>query len=221
MTVPGMPLSGTKAECSEQRARTMRDEHTLNFRHYRRHRLHCPIASGAACLGVIRGVYARPDLDFLKELREVPASGAMPLPVIRGPGDEERSAVLVCENLEDAGHSSGLGEAHQEAAVEQLDLIHGHTRCAAPVCPASLVELIVVIWGEIHNSVNEAEDESFCGPVDDDVDSHIVGVNGNFLGIYPLNICTLMTQLAADPGEAGKTHAEGCVTADQLLRSHE
>jgi hypothetical protein len=74
---------------------------------------------------------------------------------------------------------------------------------------------------EIYNGMNKAEDESLCGPVDDNVDSHIVGVNGDFLGIYPKVEVTLSTQLVAATGEAGKAHTEVCVTVDQLLRSHE
>ena len=64
--------------------------------------------------------------------------------------------------------------------------------------------LFVVVFGgvNIDNGMNKAQDESLSGPVDDDIHSHVVLVEGNFVHIRER--CGSATE-AQFPTDAGKT----------------
>lgn len=58
-----------------------------------------------------------------------------------------------------------------------MNLVRRHPWSSAPVRPVRLLEFVVVtLWIEVDCSMDEAEDKSFGGPINDDVYSHIVGV---------------------------------------------
>lgn len=70
-----------------------------------------------------------------------------------------------------------MRHTHEEALKKELDLFRRHIRCSAPVCPVGFVKFVVVALRiEVNCSVDEAEDEAFSGPINDDVYSHIIGV---------------------------------------------
>lgn len=70
-----------------------------------------------------------------------------------------------------------------------------------------VVVRVVVARREIDDGVEETENEAFGGPVDDDVDGHAVGVDGDFLCIGPGVFYTLEAEQATDSGTATDAHA--------------
>lgn len=50
--------------------------------------------------------------------------------------------------------------------------------------------------------MDEAEDEALSGPVDDNVDGHVVGIEGDFLCIGPIEGRAGVAELATNGGEA-------------------
>ena len=66
---------------------------------------------------------------------------------------------------------------------------------------------VVVARSEIDDGVEEAENEAFGGPVDDDVDGHVIGVDGDFFCLGPGMFYTLEAEQATDSGTATDAHA--------------
>jgi len=69
--------------------------------------------------------------------------------------------------------------------------------------------LIVVVGREVNRRVYEAKDEALRGPIDDEIDCHVVGVNGYFIPIGPKMGWPLVAKKAAHAGEARITHSDG------------
>ena len=111
--------------------------------------------------------------------------------LVWGPTDEKRSAGLVGEDLEYTRHAARLGNTHEETTVENVELVLGQACGATPIRQGGLVVRVIVARREIDDDVEETEIETFGGPVDDDVDDHVVGVDGNFLRIGPGMFYTL------------------------------
>ena len=64
--------------------------------------------------------------------------------------------------------------------------------------------LLVVVFGGVNvdNGVNKAQDESLGGPVDDDIHSHVVLVQCNFIRIRERYGSAAVAQFPTDAGKA-------------------
>jgi hypothetical protein len=63
--------------------------------------------------------------------------------------------------------------------------------------------------GEVDGSVDEAEQEVVRGDVYDEVDLHVVYVDGDLFCVWPVVWGTMVTEDAAHAGEARKPHSFG------------
>jgi len=61
--------------------------------------------------------------------------------------------------------------------------------------------------GYVGDGVNETENEAFCSPVDDDVDGHVLFIDGCSVCVGPWSGRTGIAELVADPGEAREAGA--------------
>ena len=69
--------------------------------------------------------------------------------------------------------------------------------------------LIVVVRREVNRCVYEAEGETLRGTIDDEINCHVVGVNGYFILITPKMRRSLVAKNAAHAGEARIAHSDG------------
>ena len=82
--------------------------------------------------------------------------------------------------------------------------------------------LVVVISGvDINDGVDEAQHEPLGGPVDHDVDRHIILVQGDLFHIREGCGGTTETEFPPDSGKAGKSHPENKSGVSGRLRSAE
>jgi hypothetical protein len=105
-----------------------------------------------------------------------------------------------------------MRETDDESLVEEPYLVHAHRGRSTPVCPVSLVLLIVISRVQVNRGVKEAEYETLCSPVNDEVDDHVVLVNGDFGGVCPRRRRTLVAKLTPDARKARKANP-----ADRLI----
>lgn len=130
------------------------------------------VSPRAAGLCVIAGVWAVLDLDLVGQLGEI--GGCRALCLLGRPAEEKGAIRLVQEDLKCPGHVARLRDAVEQPLVEQLRFLVVHGTRAAPVCPAGLHVLVVVVGREVHDRVDETKDEAFRCPVDDEVHGHVV-----------------------------------------------
>lgn len=72
--------------------------------------------------------------------------------------------------------------------------------------------LVIVIGGEICHSMNKTKDETVRGPVDDDVNSHVVIVKSNLVSIDPWRLSGTVSKVIADAGKATIPYARNPVS---------
>ena len=135
--------------------------------------------------------------------------GQRGLIAVRGPAQQESTVRAVHHNLEYPGHISAVRDGIQETLVENAGLLRIHRICSTPIRPACFGVLIIVVGREVNRRVYEAEDETLRGPIDDEIDCHVVGVNGYFIPIRPKMGWPLVAKEAAHAGEARITHSDG------------
>jgi hypothetical protein len=99
-----------------------------------------------------------------------------------------------------------MREADDEPLVEESYLVHAHRGRSTPVCPISFVLLIVILRVQVNRGVNEAEHKTLCSPVNDEIDDHVVLINGDFGGVCPRRRRTLVAKLTSDPRETRKAN---------------
>ena len=59
----------------------------------------------------------------------------------------------------------------------------------------------------VRDGVNKTEDEAICGPVDDDVDGHVVFIDGCSVCVGPWSGRAGIAEVVTDPGEAREAGA--------------
>lgn len=128
---------------------------------------------------------------------------------VRGPAQEESTIGLVHEDLEHPGHIPAVGDVGKKTRIEDLGLILVHGSRSTPIRPAGFGVLVVVEGREVNGRVQEAEDEIISGPVDDEIQGHVVGVDSYFIRIGPKVGGPLVAKEATHAGEARKTHSGG------------
>lgn len=98
-----------------------------------------------------------------------------------------------------------MWKTNEETAIEKLNLVGVHQRSAAPISPTGFVMFVIIMGSKINDGVYETQHEAFSSPVNDDIDSHVVGVDGYFLCICEGRRRTRMTELTANCGETRKS----------------
>jgi hypothetical protein len=174
----------------------MRDENALHFTNNVGHSFGRSVPPSATSLSVVTAMCT--NLGIEDQFCKVPSSGSMV--GIRGPAHEQGSTVLIRENLKNSSHAPRLRDAHKKTAEEKLNLLHGHTSSTAPVCPAGLVEFVIVLWSEIDDGMDETKDKTVGGVVEDHVDGHVIGVDCDFFSVDPSWRRALIAKVTADLG---------------------
>jgi len=104
--------------------------------------------------------------------------------------------------------------------VQQLSLVGVHDRGPTPIRPSRLVLLVVVVSGvHIGNGVDETQDKSFGSPVDHDVHSHVILVQGNLFHARKCRGSAAETQFPTNARKARKPHPEKQSGVSGSLRS--
>ena len=165
-------------------------------------------ASGAAGFRVRAAGRLVVDIDVGGELCEFFGERASGLAAaVGGPAEPEGAVGLVEEDLEDAVPRERLWYDLAETLVEEVDLFYTHEGRAAPVGPACLVAFVIVMRRQVDDGVYEAQDHALRGPIDDDVDCHVVGVDGDLICVLPGRAGALIAQLAANTRQSRIPHA--------------
>jgi len=128
---------------------------------------------------------------------------------VRGPAQEESAIRLVHHDLENPGHIPAGRDVAKKTRVENVGLLLSHGRRPTPIRPARFGVLIVVVGREVNCRMYKAEDEIIGGPVDDEIYSHVVGVDSYFIPIGPKVLWTLVAKEATHAREARITHSDG------------
>jgi hypothetical protein len=157
----------------------MRYKDTLHLAKRGRHELRGPVPACAARFGIATFLWTSSQFRILHEFGKVPPRKAITL--IRRPRKKKLTTRLVGQDLKYSGGSviwESLRQVIVEALIKELKLPQRHIWCSAPVCPVGFVKFIIVALGiEVNSGMYETEDEAFRGPINDDVHSHIIGIN--------------------------------------------
>lgn len=67
--------------------------------------------------------------------------------------------------------------------MEELDLGLVHDGGATPVGPAGLAVLVIIIRSEVYDSMYETKHEALRSPVDNNIDSHVIDIEGYLVSL--------------------------------------
>jgi len=124
---------------------------------------------------------------------------------IRGPTHEQRAILLISQNLEHPRHCARLRDADEQTTIEKADLVHGHIGGTTPICPVRFLVFVIIAGSQIGCCMDETQDEALGGPIYDNINSHVVLVKGDLVGLGPLDSGTVIAECFPNLGETGKT----------------